>query len=160
MPVLDLADVGERAVCFARTGHFAAGERVVDRKRQVGRLEERDRGRRDALHVDRMDPGREVVRVRARGYVHDRVCSEERSGAPAAPLPQAVLAVADELGRFVVGKNDVDVLPVALVRLPDEVAGGIGVRVDVVVVEVPVLEHDRARLAGNASVDDARSGAF
>ena len=43
MPVLDLADVGERAVCFARTGHFAAGERVVDRKRQVGRLEDAKR---------------------------------------------------------------------------------------------------------------------
>ena len=43
MAVLDLADVGERAAGLLWPGHFAAGERVVDRERQMGRLEERDR---------------------------------------------------------------------------------------------------------------------
>ena len=107
-----------------------------------------------------MRSGREVVRVRAGRDVHDRMRVDLRGRAPAAPLTEAVLAVADELGLLVLREDDVHDLPVALVRLPDEVARRIGVRVGVVVVEVPVLEHDRARWTGDASVHDACALAF
>jgi hypothetical protein len=41
---------------------------------------------------------------------------------PVAPLPETVLAVADEERLLLLRENDGDDLPVALVRLPDEVA--------------------------------------
>jgi hypothetical protein len=68
-----------------------------------------------------------------------------------------VAAVADELRLLGLREDDVHDLPVTLVRLPDEVAWRVGVRVGVVVVEVPVLEHDRARRTDDSCVDDART---
>src|SRR5262249_59300256 len=77
---------------------------------------------------------------------------EARSVGPVAPPAEAVLAVADELRLRVLRENDVDVFPVAFVRLPDEVARRVRVRVHVVVVEEPVLQHDLVGFADDAPV--------
>jgi hypothetical protein len=74
-------------------------------------------------------------------------------------MARAVLAVADIEGLLVAGEDDVDVLPVALVRLPDEVAGRVGVGVDVVVIEEPVLEDDLAVFAGDPAIDGRAAAA-
>src|SRR5262249_25155157 len=65
--------------------------------------------------VGAMRPGGELVRWRPRRDVVDRVCSEPGSQTPGTPLTEAVLAVTDVLRCLVLGENDVDDLPVALV---------------------------------------------
>jgi hypothetical protein len=68
-----------------------------------------------------------------------------------------MLAVTD-VERLIVRRSEDDVydLPVTLMGLPDEVAGHLGVAVEVVVVEVPVLEHDAGVEPGDTAVDDLR----
>jgi hypothetical protein len=69
-------------------------------------------------------------------------------------LSQAVLAVTDVL-RLIVGReHDVYDLPVAFMRLPEQTARCERVRVDVVVVKVPVLEHGHFAVVDNMAVDD------
>ena len=97
-----------------------------------------------ARSADRTGAARgEVVRMRAGRHVHERMRVSADDVAPTDAVSEAMLAVARRRRGTVGGEDDVHDLPVALVRLPDEVAGGVDVRVRVVVVEVPVLEHDR-----------------
>jgi hypothetical protein len=63
-----------------------------------------------------------------------------------------MLAVNNEERLLVLRENDVDDLPVTLVCLPDEVTRRVLVRVDVVVVEVPILQHDAAIFVRDAAV--------
>src|SRR5439155_17953793 len=76
------------------------------------------------------------------------------------PLPETVLAVPDEL-RLVVGREyDVHDLPVALVRLPEQTARCERIGVDVVVVEVPVLQHRLVSGVRDAAVDQRSAAAL
>src|SRR5262245_40537775 len=101
-----------------------------------------------------MRAGSEVVGMRADGDLHNRVgVVEPRRVRPVTRLAEAVLAVADGEGLSVAGEDDHRLLPVALVRLPEQVAGGVRVRVDVVVVEEPVLENRLAVLVDDVAVD-------
>src|SRR2546422_10460285 len=78
---------------------------------------------------------------------------EARRVGPRTLPAEAVLAVIDRERSLVVGQDDVYDLPVALVCLPDEVARRVLVRVDVVVVEVPVLEYDPVVLVDDAAIN-------
>src|SRR5262249_31260742 len=94
-----------------------------------------------------------VVRVRTECDMDEGVrVVQPRRAVPGTGLAGAVLAVADELRLFVIREDDRHALPVALVRLPDEVARRVGVRIDVVVVEVPVLQNDLAVLVRHSTV--------
>src|SRR6266508_4931471 len=144
--VLDL--MNRRGYSGALTGHDVRGWRKVESGQDCGHL------RRHAQRVELMQPRREVIRVRAERDVHDLMRSVGPVGVrPRAPLTQAVLTVADEQRLLVLGEDDVHDLPVALVRLPERAGRREWVRVDVVVVEVPVLQHDPVAVMHDAPVD-------
>jgi len=98
--------------------------RVVHGKWKPAGTEKVDHLLREAGGVDRMDPRRELVGVRPDRDVDDRVRVEPRGQDPVTPFAQAVLAVTDVEWGLGLGEDDVDDLPVAFVRLPEEVAGG------------------------------------
>src|SRR5262249_59683883 len=85
---------------------------------------------------------------------------EPRRIRPGAGLPEAVLAVADRERLVVAVEDDHCLLPVALVRLPEQVTGRVGVRVDVVVIEEPVLEDGLPVLVDDVAVRGGRPGSL
>src|SRR5690242_3492602 len=143
--------VGER-----RGAERSSGAGAVDGRRQAVRREDLQRGRRDALGGNRMAAGLEQVCVRPDRDVIDRVAARPLDVVPGPSLTRAVLAVrrVQRLLRAAV-EYHADDLPVTLVRLPEQVVRRVVVRVEVVVIEVPVLEHGLVRLAGDPPVEDA-----
>ena len=141
----------------SRTEHPSRLDEKVEWSDRV-RLQDRANLRRVAPERDRMESGREEVRMRARRHVDDRVCPALLLDAgPRTLLARAVLAVCRLDRALLRVENDGDDLPVAFVRLPGEPARRVLQAPEVMVVEVPVLEHDRARADFVTPVDDTRS---
>ena len=89
----------------------------------------------------------------AESDVGDRVAVEAACLRPRPGLAGAVLAQADRERPLGVREDDVDDLPVPLVRLPDRAQRQERIAVEVVVVEEPVLEDDAVLVPGEAPVD-------
>jgi hypothetical protein len=105
----------------------------------------------------RWEARREQVRVRARRHVdHGMGLALLLDVGPGAPLARAVLAVGGAQRLLLLVEDNRHDLPVALVGLPGEPARRILEAPEVVVVEVPVLQHDRAAADVVAPVDGAR----
>src|SRR3989442_14229427 len=77
---------------------------------------------------------------------------------PTAPLTRAVLAVGRRDRILLAVEDNRDDLPVAFVRLPGERTRRVLEAPEVVSVEVPVLENDRAGAYFEAAVDNTRAG--